>query len=573
MNFKKLILALVAASMCCATALAAPAKPEPFVHVQRDGSTVTLVMQGGEFNHSLVTMDGLTVALDANGDYCYMAGGSLSNVRAHDASDRDIEEQAFVIAYRDQMAPGASRMPRRADENASPQVPTLGSPRIPIILANYTDVKFIHANPVATFQNQFNEKPFSCLHYFETQSRGRFTPQFDILGPVDLPHDRIYYGANKRVQGQEVDGRLGTMIYDACQGIAGDVDFSRYDNDGDGTVDVVVVLYAGVGEAQAWRTVPESVWPCQWDMTEALDWNCSSSGPFQLNGVTIDRFAVFNELEGSSNASTIIDGVGTFCHEFGHCLGLPDFYNTGSGSSYGMSSWDIMDHGCYLDDGNTPAGYSSYERHFMGWMDLIDPVENTQYMLAPLNSDEGTAVKVTNDADPDEYYLLEYRVKSGWDAYLPAEGILILHVDYDAMAWYNNTPNNYASHQRMTIIPADNVWTGFSNSTDTWPLGDRDSLTNTSTPAATVFTGGYMNKPITVMRVDSDNLVASFWYMKAPAPLFGDINGDGEVNVADVNELIDGILFDRKSDVMDLNSDGEVNVADIIVLINIILNI
>ena len=569
---KRYLLLIVALVSCWVALMAVPAKPVPFTHVQSDGTTVTLVMRGGEFNHSLMTMDGLTVDLDADGDYCYTAGGALSNVRAHDVTDRGIEEQAFVIAYRDQMTleSRSRHMPRREESNDNPQVPTFGSPRIPIILANYTDVRFIHSDPVATFRNQFNEKDFSCLHYFESQSRGRFTPQFDILGPVDLPHNRAFYGSNIYVYGQDCDKQIGTMIYDACMGLPG-VDFSNYDNDRDGYVDVVVVLYAGVGESQAWRYVKESIWPCQWDMQEAYDWGCSSTGPFQLNGVTIDRFAVFNELEGSTNSSTNIDGVGTFCHEFGHCLGLPDFYPTDGSSAYGMSSWDIMDNGCYANNGDTPVGYTSYERHFMGWMDLIDPVENTQYSMSPLNSDGGTAVKVTNDANPDEYYLLEYRTKTGWDTYLPAEGILILHVDYNQIAWDENTPNNLASHPRMTIIPADNELKGSSNRTDTWPQGSLDSLTNYSVPAARVYTGRYMNKPITKMRVDKDKSLASFWYMRV---LRGDINGDGEVNVADVNMLVNMILSGNSSGASsgDINGDGEVTIADVNALIDIILN-
>ena len=568
----KTLLALVAAIACWTMMQAAPAKPAPFTHVQSDGSTVTLMMRGGEFNHSLMTMDGLTVDRDTDGDYYYTAGGALSNVRAHDASDRGIEEQAFVIAYRDQMTleSRSRRMPRREESNDNPQVPTFGSPRIPIILVNYTDVRFIHSDPVATFRNQFNEKDFSCLHYFESQSRGRFTPRFDILGPVDLPQNRAYYGANIRVYGQDCDKRLGTMIYDACTRLSG-VDFSNYDNNGDGYVDVVVALYAGVGESQAWRYVPESVWPCQWDMQEAYDWGCSSTGPFQLNGVTINKFAVFNELEGNNNNSTNIDGVGTFCHEFGHCLGLPDFYPTDGGGAYGMSSWDVMDSGCYANNGDTPVGYTSYERHFMGWMDLIEPVENSQYYLSPLNSDNGTAVKVTNDANPDEYYLLEYRTKTGWDSYLPAEGILILHVDYNKLVWDDNTPNNLASHPRMSIIPADNELRGYNNSGDTWPRGFLDSLTNYSIPAAKVYTGGFMNKPITKMRVDEDKRMASFWYMRA---LRGDVNGDGEVNIADVNALINIILTGTgtANPSSDVNGDGETNIADVNALIELILN-
>ena len=564
------LLLIIAATLLCGMALkAAPAKPLPFTHVQSDGTTVTLMMGGGEFNHSLMTLDGLTVARATNGDYCYTAAGSLSDVRAHDQGHRGIEETAFVVAYRDQMtlAAGVSRMPRRTDENASPQVPTLGSPRIPIILVNYTDVTFIDEDPVATFQNQFNRMEYSSLHYFESQSNGKFSPRFDILGPVDLPQNREYYGGNIYKYGQELDQQLGTMIYEACTGIAGDVNFSDYDNDGDGYVDVVVVLYAGVGEAQAWRTVPECVWPCQWDMQESYDWGCSTVGPFRLNGVTIDRYAVFNELEGSSNSSRNIDGVGTFCHEFGHCLGLPDFYATTGATVYGMNTWDIMDIGCYLDNGYRPCGYTSYERHFMGWMDLIDPVENTRYTMPPLNTPEGTAVRVTNDANSNEYYLLEYRVKTGWDQFLSSEGIMILHVDYDKWAWDNNTPNNDRSHPRMTIIPADNMLSSGTNANDLWPLGGLDSLTNNSTPAATVYTGGLMNKPITGMTVAGG--AAGFWYMKGRSY---DVNHDGEVNIADVNALIDAVLSGKGArDPFDVNGDGEVSIADVNTLMDVIL--
>ena len=567
---KKILFTLVAA-LCALMAMAAPAKPEPFTHIQSDGMAVTLIMRGGEFCHSLMTLDGLTVARAMNGDYCYVADGALSDMRAHDQGHRGIEETAFITAYRNKLSleSRVRRMPRREDENTSPQVPTMGSPRIPIILVNYTDVQFIDENPVVTFQNQFNEKDKSCLHYFQSQSRGLFSPQFDILGPVDLPQTREYYGGNVTRYGTALDKQLGTMIYDACMGVQG-VDFSRYDNDGDGLVDVVVVLYAGVGEAQAYRTVPESVWPCQWDMQESYDWGCSVTGPFQLNGVTINKYAVFNELEGSSNYSTSIDGIGTFCHEFGHCLGLPDFYATNGAYTYGMSVWDIMDNGCYLDNGHTPAGYSSYERHFMGWMDLIDPVENTYYTLPPLNSEGGAAVKVINDANPDEYYLLEYRTKTDWDTYLPGEGILVIHVDYDKYVWDANTPNNLSSHQRMTIIPADGKLSSSTNKTDPWPQGGSDSLTNYSTPPAAVFTGGYMNKPITGMNVDAGSGTAGFWYMRAPVR--ADVNGDGEVNIADVNAVIDEILGISTNYSCDVNGDGEVNIADVNAIIDWILN-
>ena len=570
MMMKRLFLLIVALATLCEMAMAVPAKPVPMTHVQSDGTTVTLMMRGGKFNHSLMTMDGLTVAQSPSGDYCYLASGSLSDVIAHDAGCRGIEEQAFITVYRDRMTLDSAiqRSPRRAEGNDAPQVPTMGSPRIPIILVNYTDVKFIDDDPAVTFENQFNVNEYSCLHYFESQSRGMFSPKFDILGPVQLANERSFYGAN---DSRGLDKQLGTMIVEACEGVDSTVNFGDYDNDGDGYVDVVVVLFAGVGEAQAWRTVPESVWPCQWDMQECFDWGYSTQGPFAMDGAVIDKFAVFNELEGAYDSSQSIDGVGTFCHEFSHCLGLPDFYPTNNGSAYGMNNWDLMDNGCYLNNGYTPVGYTSYERHFMGWMDLTDPVPNTQYTLAPLNSDEGNAIKVVNNANHDEYYLLEYRTKTGWDAYIAAEGIMIIHVDYDKTAWDNNTPNNYSSHQRMTIIPADNVLSGYTNKYDLWPQGDLDSLTNNSVPAATVFKGGYMNKPITGMSVDAEQGLASLWYMQGYEPLTGDVNLDSEVNIADVNEVIDALLSGKAVAADDVNLDGEVNIADVNAVIEIIL--
>ena len=175
-RFQRLAAAILTVAMAHGIMMAVPAKPVPFTHRQSDGSTVTLVMQGGELHRSMVTTDGLMVARDDRGDYCYVAGGNLSNVIAHDRADRGIEEQAFVVAYREQMTQDAAprRTPKRESENTNPQVPTVGSPRIPIILANYSDVKFLSADPVPVFEDQFNQMEYSCLHYFESQSRGQF---------------------------------------------------------------------------------------------------------------------------------------------------------------------------------------------------------------------------------------------------------------------------------------------------------------------------------------------------------------------------------------------------------------
>ena len=154
MKIRRLLFSILLAMVCWTVMEAVPAKPVPFTHTQSDGSTVTLVMGGGEFIHSLMTLDGLTVAQNPNGDFCYTAAGSLSDVLAHNEGNRSLREVAFIKAYRNQMTLDAMprRVPRREESNDKSQVPTTGSPRIPIILVNYTDVKFIDDFPEFTFQ-------------------------------------------------------------------------------------------------------------------------------------------------------------------------------------------------------------------------------------------------------------------------------------------------------------------------------------------------------------------------------------------------------------------------------------
>ena len=506
----KKLFTLMAAALICFAASAVPAKPGTHTFTQSDGSTITLKMVGDEFHHSLMTLDNLTVDLDENGDVYYRNIMGITAVRAHDPEQRSAAEASFVAqnaaSLTLQALIPANDNRRRASANAPrrTQVPQVGTPHIPIILVNYTDYKFKSEDPVEVFETQFNSGDKSCLAYFTDQSRGMFTPQFDILGPVNLSHNRSYYGGN--IGGN--DKGVGLMVKEACDSLlAQGVDFSVYNNDTDDHVDVVVVLYAGVGEAQAYGIVPNSVWPCQWELSDSEVGDSLQAA----EGLWIDKFAVFNELAGSSDATTIIDGVGTFCHEFSHCLGLPDYYDTRYGGHYGMGNWSLMDSGCYNDDGNTPCGYSAYDRNFMGWLDLITPEVDTQYDLAPLNTDEGTAVKIVNDADPNEYYILENRQKTGWDLYNPAAGMMVNHITYLRAAWDGNYVNDY-NPQRMTILPADNQLNKYSEYGDLYPYNGNDSITDNSKPAAKVNTGNYLHKPITEITKVGNHV--TFYFMK-----------------------------------------------------------
>jgi M6 family metalloprotease-like protein len=520
-------------ALLCFSAYAVPAKPGMRTITQADGTTITLRLIGDENFHSYVTADGLAVSRAADGNFYYRTATGLSSVVAHDAAMRSASESAFIA---DNLAEvnistlakaskksSARRAAKRPAAKRASQVPSSGSPRVPVLLVQYSDVKFLNSDPKATFTSFFKSGSTSAYQYFYDQSNGKYTPQFDVYGPVTLSGTQATYGGN---DSDGNDLKVCTMVAEACQALDGSVDFSQYDNDGDGECDVVIVLYAGVGEASSGEE--DSVWPCQWWLS---DDGSDYGRALTLDGTTVDKFAVFNELY---DDGTKIDGIGTFCHEFSHCLDLPDFYDTEYGPHFGMSWWSLLDTGCYNNDGYTPIGYSAYEKNFMGWIDLEEATANTFYTLPVMNQKSAAtdkAVKITNDKDSNEYYILENRAQQGWDKYIDAEGMMITHVTYSANAWTNNVVNNY-SLQRMTIIPADGSLkldketyygeTYYSANLeslkgDLWPYGSATELTNTSSPAAKVNTGTYMNKPVTAITKNSDGTV-SFWFMKSALP-------------------------------------------------------
>ena len=540
---KKILMLCMAIATTCFVAMAVPAKPGVTTLTQSDGTQITVRTVGDEWHSAILTQDGLVVERAANGDFYYRTATGLSDVRAHNTLDRGAAEAQWVREHASSLTPqslettagkarrASARLGGRPQKVGSTQVPTTGSPRVPIIVIEFSDKKL--SNDISAFRSQYTSGSTSVYQYFADQSNNKYQPQFDVYGPYTLDNTRATYGAHGTDnQGNSVnDIGVARMVGEAVDKAGNDINWSQYDNDGDGEADVCIVVYAGVGEAQASTTVPSSIWPCQWNLSSGAYYG-DGSGTRTRNSVTINRFAVFNEVHGSRDSGTTLDGVGTFCHEFSHCLGLPDFYETTYGNGYyGMGYWSLMNSGCYNNDGYTPIGYSAYEKEFMGWIDYITPVENTQYTLTAFNQkseDTDMALKLVSPLNSNEYFILENRKKQGWDAYIKDEGVMISHVTYVANRWSGNTVNNEAI-QLMTIMPADNVR---STSTETADLfGETNhEFTDESTPAAKLnmtasgslasSTGGagLLGKPVTEIYLNSDGS-ASLWYMKGSSSL------------------------------------------------------
>jgi hypothetical protein len=301
------------------------------------------------------------------------------------------------------------------------------------------------------------------------------------------------------------------------------VNFADYDWEGNGEVDQVFILYAGKGQADGGAS--DTVWPHEWTLTEAMGETIS------LDGVVIDTYACGSELNGTNR----INGIGTICHEFSHCMGIMDMYDTNDtyNPNFGMGPWDIMDSGTYLGDGYKPCSYTSYEKMVCGWLDPIVLKSDTAITAMQPLSMGGEAYIIYNDNHPDEYYMLENRQLLGWDASLYGAGLLVLHVDYDENIWQNNRINTtdfYNSHQRCTIFHADNAdgYMSYNDLTgDPYPYVSRtgtvnNKLTATSVPAAKVYNANtdkslFMRKSVTDITQNSDGTIAFNFSIDLPS--------------------------------------------------------
>lgn len=501
---------------------AVPAKRITIEVKQPDGTVLTLTQGGDEFFSYLMTEDGVMVKRVGDAYYyLQIVEGEVkpSAQLAHEQGKRSAEEVRFVealpgmqeicdVAMRNENR--AQRM-RAAKVQKVAEVPTTGEVRVPVLLVQYADVKFSSSDPKAAFEGHINGDDYkdeggygSVKEYFEDQSEGKFNPKFDIIGPLTLSNKMESYGANDE-NGNDKNAR--GMVSEACRLAENkeDVDFSQYDNDGDGYVDIVYVIYAGYGEASNTAQLENTIWPHQWQL----------ASPMAFDGVQVSKYACNNELDGYQGST--IDGIGTFCHEFSHCLGLPDFYPTDGSNGFGMESWSLMHYGNYNNNSRTPCGYTGYEKDFLGWKEL-KVIDSPQDVTLKAISEGGDAYKIVNDLNPDEYYVVENRQRTKWNSYDPAEGLLVIHVDYKESDWQNNRLNNDPAHQRMTVIPADNKLTKDSQSGDTYPGSTGNTeLTCTSTPAAKVFVGEYMGKDITNISVE--NGVVTFSFMKGALPV------------------------------------------------------
>lgn len=531
---KKVFITLCASAFLGISSLfALPARSIPETVTQPDGTVVTVRVVGDEFYHYQMTADGIPVVRGADGFYRYAEltpDGTVvaGQVIARDAHLRTASDKVYLeqLATR-QVSQGmvAQRQLKRQQKlrsvtRRSMQTATGDDVHGLVLLVEFSDQKFNAANTLEDFKEMMNKEGYnyqgaigSARDYFIAQSGGQFRPTFDVVGPITLDKTMAYYGGNDKYTGN--DSRPEEMVIDACRKVESTVDFSIYDRDNDGFVDLVYVIYAGYGESANDNagSLDDTIWPHAWYIYQGAGKEVS------VDGKLLDAYACSAELQG--NTGTYRDGIGSFCHEYSHTLGLPDFYDTG-GSNYGMSTWSLMDYGCYNgpdmngdghSDGSVPVGYTAYEREFCGWLTIEELTSPATVSLENL-ADSKKAYKIVS-SDKNQYFTLENRQQTGWDTYMASSGLMILKVDYDQRVWDNNIVNCEPTRQRMTIMPADNHRSFYDETGDLYPYNNNNSFTDQSAPASKTNTGLSLGKPVT--NITQANGVITFDFMGGSA--------------------------------------------------------
>lgn len=366
-----------------------------------------------------------------------------------------------------------------------------------VVLVDFKNKKFADGHDLEYYKNVINGKDFSdeeegyvgsVRDYFLAQSNGQFELDFDVVGPVTMSKNYGYYGNDGAYQKDE---KVYEMIKEACDGIQDKVNLKDYDWDGDGEADQVFFLYAGLGQASGGSH--STIWPHE---SELRYWPC---GVLSYSTGKINTYACANELQPETQGSSryISAGIGTICHEFSHCLGFADMYDTTGGGGYGMSVFDVMDQGSYNGNGFVPCNYTAFERIYAGWVEPIELIDPATVKDMKSVSDYGRPFIMYNYKNTNEYFLLENRQNTGWDKGLyGSNGLLIVHVNYVPSRWANNSVNSSAEKiQCCTVVNADGSRenTQYSLQGDLYPYEVKgvtmnDEFTDESEPAAKLYT-------------------------------------------------------------------------------------
>lgn len=501
---KKIFTILSIALLSAQAIFAVPAKPGKVAYKQPDGSVVMVENHGDEHGHWMTNEAGEAVKIGKDGFLRRMDQSELASI--------------FDTAVKTRSEADENRIARASV--------TTGSIKVPVILVEFKDKSFVIDNPVSAFNNLLNKEGYSSngasgsvRDFYSDNSNGNFIPEFDVYGPVQVSDSSSYYA------GSSGTDRAYVAFREACKLMNSTIDFSQYDSDGDGYVDMILFYYAGYNQAEGGGVYNKD---CIWPHESSL-----YAGPY--DGKYIGKYSCTSELKGYTGSSMC--GIGTACHELGHALGLPDMYDTNyetNGSAGGLYTFSTMCSGSYNNDGRTPPFFNIEERIFLGWNTVDDIEEITTggtYTLPAFNVGSHKAYKTATTTD-NEYFVYECRGANSWDTAIGASGMVVYHVDKSnrsitidyrnvkvSTLWGSNWEsyngiNKNGSHPCFYIVPA----------------ADQENLNYTGSEYKMVFPGVGSSKVTDFQAVDwegekSDFVLSDIKYSSKTSTFKIDVSG------------------------------------------------
>lgn len=435
---------------------AVPADPRVRTLSNPDGSEIKVRVHGDEHFHFMTDAD-CTRLLERNSEGFIVDAVRFGSPLKFNPEDVDIlraevEEANASAAFRANA--GMQRMATLASDGRT-TYPTIGEGnRSLVVLVEFDDVDFYMDDPQDYFHRQLNEPGFSdyggkgsAIDYYRAISGGKYLPTFDVVGPVKLPKKASYFAqGGSHITNMDYFVREAMLQVKEIEGI----DFSNYDLDGDGVLDTVFFYYAGYGSADS---DTQTIWPHQYD------YRYFGLSSLSLGDKKMGPFACANELKGwnpqtnrspwKDGSTPWVDGIGTFVHEYGHVLGLPDLYEVDyQGITKTPGVWDVMDAGSYNFEGCVPPLFSAYEQWVCKWLEFETATDGTHYDLPALgSSSDPKAVRIRipmNQAATNfqtEYFVIEARDNTGWDACFPEPGLMVWRINYKKNSWIGNSVN------------------------------------------------------------------------------------------------------------------------------------
>ena len=511
------------------SAWAISATPFPIKSVQPDGSVLQIRKIGNEhFNYTVTDEDSVLIVRDTTGYWHYAdEHGKKTGMRAHAKSKRGSKEKNFLKKRNSRQILEKFRetrlkklQERREQENSQPmmlqsspmkandygwggngwntgtQVTNTNTPTRPrlnsvrkegdvrglVVLVQFSDVRFKRDNAQEEYTNFLNKEGYSnyfmkgsARDFFIANSFGKYRPTFDVAGPITLKGNRDSYGALVDPQNIAV-GAVKALSEAMDSLVAANFDFTPYDSDNDKEVDFVYMIYAGVGSADT--DVQTAIWPHSYNLLKRLTRN-----------ISMNRYACSAEIDGQAymyrKSTDALNGIGTFCHEFSHVLGLQDHYDVNVNDTrtkvrFTPGQWDLMDAGSYncpqnkyMSTSCSPANLSAFERFSLGWLEPRRlEISDTTFILNAIQENDGLVLTSKND---NEYYFVDFRLKEDFDEGLPNKGMLIWHINYDKTAWSRNELN-VSDPMRVDLIEADGKADGYSIANDAFPTNRVNSF-------------------------------------------------------------------------------------------------